>query len=320
MTWTVPITRTSQLLLAATAGAVVWLAFVLWHHPFPFAASWAAALLVLGPLVLVPLGLRLVPLCEEMAWLVRVILWLQVPAALILALSFFWESGIVAGMLSLPWLITTGLIALLGILQIAKDRLGPVADLTGNMALVYLVIGGSWTALSRFGMRPLNFEAVIVLLTGIHFHYAGFVLPILAAMAARQSNDALARLACFGTVASVPLVATGITTTQLGYSPLVECIAAWLMALSGLLVALLHLRLALEKRRPAHVRILWTVAALSLAFGMVLAALYGSRGIAEMSWLDIPWMRALHGTANALGFAIAGLAGWNLLRGSEADF
>jgi len=63
---------------------------------------------------------------------------------------------------------------------------------------------------------------------------------------------------------------------------------------------------------PTRIRLLWGVAALSLFFSMVLAALYGARYYLPMSWLDIPWMRALHGTANAFGFGLAGLVGWFL--------
>ena len=56
-----------------------------------------------------------------------------------------------------------------------------------------------------------------------------------------------------------------------------------------------------------YVRVLWSIAGVSLAVGMVLAILYGSRQYLTMSWLDIPHMRAIHGTANALGFALCGL-------------
>ncbi len=46
---------------------------------------------------------------------------------------------------------------------------------------------------------------------------------------------------------------------------------------------------------------------------MVLAALYGSRFQAPpLAWLDIPWMLALHGSANALGIGVLGLWGWTL--------
>jgi len=45
---------------------------------------------------------------------------------------------------------------------------------------------------------------------------------------------------------------------------------------------------------------------------MVLAGLYGTRALFPVAGLDIPWMRALHGSANAIGFALAGVLGWVL--------
>jgi YndJ-like protein len=121
-----------------------------------------------------------------------------------------------------------------------------------------------------------------------------------------------ATLAGAGVIAGVPLVAAGITVGQLGFGPHLECLSAWILAAAGLLTAWLHLDLARRSDRPPLTRILWAVSAVSLAAGMVLAALYGSRYYAPTRWLDIPWMRLLHGTANALGFALLGLSGWTL--------
>lgn len=88
-------------------------------------------------------------------------------------------------------------------------------------------------------------------------------------------------------------------------------VAAWTVAGAGALVAWLHIRLALRPAHPPLARVLWTVAALSLVAGMLLAALYGSRfHLPQVRPLDIAWMQALHGTANALGFALAGFLGW----------
>jgi len=56
---------------------------------------------------------------------------------------------------------------------------------------------------------------------------------------------------------------------------------------------------------------LWSLAGFSLAFGMILAGLYGLRFNLSLAWLDIPWMRASHGSANALGFRLAGVMAWN---------
>jgi hypothetical protein len=54
------------------------------------------------------------------------------------------------------------------------------------------------------------------------------------------------------------------------------------------------------------------VAGLALAAGMFLAMLYGARAYLPPDGLDIPWMRALHGTGNALGFGLAGLLAWSI--------
>ena len=52
---------------------------------------------------------------------------------------------------------------------------------------------------------------------------------------------------------------------------------------------------------------------------MLLAALYGLRFYLPVAWLDIPWMRALHGSANALGFALPALLGWSMVKARESN-
>jgi hypothetical protein len=146
----------------------------------------------------------------------------------------------------------------------------------------------------------------------VHFHHAGFVLPVLAARAARELPGRAARLSCWGVMAGVPLVAAGITVTQLGGGAALELAAAWVTAAAGLGVAWLHVRLAGRRGEPVAARVLWAVAAVSLAAGALFAALYGTRHAADLAWLDIPWMRVLHGTPNALGFGVAGALAWTV--------
>ena len=55
-----------------------------------------------------------------------------------------------------------------------------------DAGLVYLAVGGGWTVLAWGGLRPLGFAAPIVLLTAVHFHYAGFALPLLTGLAGRN--------------------------------------------------------------------------------------------------------------------------------------
>jgi hypothetical protein len=297
-------------LIAAAGGALVWLGGAIATHPAPLTVGWGQLLLMLAALVLVPLGLSLVP--EPPAgrtW--RVASVLAHLAALLLGCAYLLPQGPAAGALSLPWLAFTGLLACAGLQRARAAR--SLGELSIAAALVFVLVGSGWAALDRVGQRPLGFDPIIVFLTGVHFHYAGFVLPLVAGLAVRQSDGAAERLAVLGALASVPAVAVGITTTQLGGSPLVEALAAWAMALAGTLVAMGQIQAGLRARPPAA-RALLLIAGLSLAGSMVLAALYGARFYRPVAWLDIPWMRALHGSANALGFALPALLGWALIR------
>jgi hypothetical protein len=164
--------------------------------------------------------------------------------------------------------------------------------------------------LSRSGARPLEFSDVIVQATAVHFHYAGFVLPIVTGLLARKFRDAWTKPTVWGVIVGVPLVAVGITLSALGVK-YVELAAAWLMSLSGVSVAVLQLRLAgfAGCRLSASFS---AVSGLALLFGMVLAAVYALGMATGREWLDIPQMLPYHGAVNALGFALPALLAWNL--------
>ena len=279
---------------------------------------WARFILTLGALVVVPLALRVVRhsagSCGQLAIGTP---WGgvgQVLCALLLGVSQLLSPGIVAAAFAVPWAVTTGIIATAGLVHAWSFRRGPIAELASACGMIYLAVGGGWVLIERAGIRPLNFDPAIILLTGIHFHYAGFALPILAGLAIGSESAAMARIwkyvIAIGVVASVPLVAVGITASQLGWSPWLEVIAAWCMSLAGMGVAWLYLRLAFAPATNRVARQLWSIGAIFLAAGMCLSLLYGSRFFIELPWLDIPTMRAWHGTANALGFTVPAVLGW----------
>ena len=120
----------------------------------------------------------------------------------------------------------------------------------------------------------------------------------------------LARIGGIGTIVGIPLVAIGITASQLRWGHHLEMLSAWVLGGAGLIVAYLLIRQSLKG--GTYVRVLWSIAGVSLGCSMVLAILYGSRLAVSVAWLDIPHMRAIHGTANAVGFALCGLIGARL--------
>ena len=277
---------------------------------------WTAAVLMLAACVIVPLGLQdcflgearnrhrpTWPVAQESCKLL---------AAFLLAYALLRPQGRTAALLAAPYLgLRPLVVAAWGLLRAWQHRRGPLGDLSIDAGLIYLAIGGLWAVLDRAGLQPLGFDPAIVQLTAVHFHYAGFTLLLLTGLAAK-AGDRLSQVNCIAVVAAVPLVAVGITTTQLGFGPAIECMAAWFMAIGGLLTAVQYFRMASQRRWPAVMRCCWSVVATSLVFSMWLAALYGSRPYVPIPWLDIPWMRALHGIANCVGVGLVGVLGWNM--------
>src|SRR5262245_51514250 len=118
-------------LISAVIGSVAWIIRTALVRPSPLQPPWAVSLLLLGPLVLVPLALRLVePPTGNwlLARLWRGVTIVQPPAALILLIAFERPAGTVAAALTVPWVLETGLIALFGLSRLRGRGVGPVEE------------------------------------------------------------------------------------------------------------------------------------------------------------------------------------------------
>lgn len=301
----------------AVAGAVIFSVGVVWFIPHPHQPAWAHVLLVFAALVLVPLlldGVREVSDDAKVASALGAAVRLQFPAALLLLVAVGRDPGGIAALWAVPWVVMLGLLAGVGAMRLWRRGLRPLSLLLREGGLVYSAVGGAWLMADRLGLHPLGFSDAIVLLTAVHFHYAGLLLPVLTGRTLGVlSGSRAAAVTGMGVLIGVPAVAVGITASQLGLGPVPEAAAALLMAGSGFGVAALHWQLAWQNRWMRRVRWLWALAAVSLAVGMIFAAVYGVRNFFHpWPWLDLAWMRALHGTANALGFGLAGTLAWRL--------
>jgi hypothetical protein len=276
-------------------GAIIWLIVVSLIHP-----GWAPALLLFGPLVLFPM---LFEVERNGAIALRS---LALAGFLPAVASYAFEQGIYAGALALPWLAFT--LVLLGYRLSGNLRTKQYAWIVMKG---YLMVGACWLVLARFGIRPLNFEHVIVHATALHFHYAGFVLPILGLQLARREPSWRRRVMLSGLLLGVPLVAAGITLSQFGVR-WIECMAAWIFSGVCIWFAVEQLRLALAVRH-ALVRGLLLLSSLSLIVAMSLALLYATGNYLQMDWLDIPFMIHWHGPIQVFGFALPGVVAWSLV-------
>lgn len=312
-------TRTNALI-----GGIAWLAFVIAAHVALSGAGWTYVLLAFSALVLVPLALDLAAERRDTGRLARTFTWVrrvQLPAAALLALACGMRPGLWALLAALPWAAVTALLASIGVERIFRDAWArPLDRLSTDVGLGYLVIGGLWLLVDRAGLRPLHFQPEIVALTATHFHFAGFLLPIFAGQVFRRMPDSrFAGRGVVGVILGVPAVAAGITATQLGWLPAFEAAAGCGLALAGLTVAILHVRVALDATEGGAVgRLLVGVCGVALFFAMLLAAAYAIRNFAApLPWLGLPQMRATHGTLLAFGFGLCGVLGWRSLDAAE---
>ena len=293
------------------AGALVWLVWMTFQHPHPLEPAWARGILLLAPLIIVPMGVDLLLHSGHFSGkILRVLVKWQLPAALAFAVAFLLPTGWVATALALPWVAVTFAVAWAGGLKLLQGGWRQPVVFCLSAGMVYLSVVGVWAVFERAGISPLGYDPEIVFLTIVHFHYAGFVLPVLTGLVVEKTGGIFTQILGYLVVSGVALVAAGIVFTQLGYGPDWEGLSAWWMALSAMAVAVLHLRLAFQKENSLKVRWLWGLGAMALLGGMLLAGLYGTRYLAPVAGLDIPTMRALHGTANAVGFGLLGMVGW----------
>lgn len=268
----------------------------------------------------------------------RIAVLAQLPAALAATASLTVPVASSAGVvLALPWLGVTAVVASLGLWRLASRGPWPVSELAIDAGMLYLPVGAVALLSHRAGIS-LSFRPIIVLLTAVHYHYAGFVLPLVTGRIARllaarghlpsnvlgratdpsgratdpsgRGTDVLDRataVAIFLIVGNVALIAVGIT-----FSPIVEVVAVALFTTAVVvlaLVTLLRVVPAIDRRQGVPLAValctlFWTMA-LAMAYGY--SAFPGTGRLVTIGQL-VTW----HGSFNALGFALPALLAFRL--------
>jgi len=178
---------------------------------------------------------------------------------------------------------------------------GPLRVIAG----VDAVVAGTWFALSRAGASPFGIREPIVVLTAVHFTYAGAGALTLAgaawALARERWSRRAAGVGVALTAAAPPVVATGFVTG----AALAQVGGAVLLSAGVFATAAAQLAEAARGPLPARARALLAVS--GLAAPMVLAVGWAAGQHTGVRALSIPDMVRVHGTANAVGFVGAGL-------------
>ncbi len=292
----------------AAIGLVLWLLLMLVHRPEPMSFDWPLVLIFLGGWVLVPFSraLMAVDFTAMDSALGKWIAQLQLPTMNCLAMANLAPEGFARSSLVLPWL---GLSLLMGwqAWSVLKKESTALARKISLFGWLQLPVGAAWLLADYSRYQPLGFDPQIVRLTAAHFHFAGFILPLMAGFLLARNENWVCRMAAVGSAGGVAMVAGGITSTKLGFPLALESILAGSFCCFVLLLSLCQLRYALQ------IRSWWlALSGASLGLATTFALLYALRFWVPLAWLHIPRMWAIHGSLQVFGFASCGLIGWRL--------
>jgi hypothetical protein len=276
-------------------------------------------LFLLGPLVGVPLGLELSTRLghgEENQLPAHFARRVQLPTALCVVASMLFPQGAAAAILALPWFCFGCFLGFWGLMSFIRGGFKSLKAVCVTMSFSYLPIGCAWLVASRYGLNPMGFQEPIVLLTAVHFHFAGFAAPLMTrATAAGPGRAGVYKQKLFTGVAAGVLAGPGMLAAGFVIGPRLKLGAALLLVASEIGLAFFFLA-AVKAMRPRLAQVFVALSGASVLFAMVFAGVWAIGEFPLQPFVHLAQMAKFHGAANALGFTVCGLLGWTIsLRG-----
>jgi len=269
-------------------------------------------LFLLAPCVTVPLSLSLVPasefsrLCRLTSAVIRNSLF---PAALLATGSFFLPAGPLAGALTCLWLVVAVALAVDGLDRIIRTRPKSFREFCFFFGKGYALVGAIWLLASRLGLQPVGFREPIVLLTAVHFHYAGLMAAVLAGLVASSISTSLfLRIAL-----SCAVLGPGLLGLAFLVGPKLKLAAVGLMVIGECGIAFGTFRVGLAEAKGISGCLL-LVASTCVLLGMALAVIWAVGEYPLHAFVNLEQMAHYHGVLNSVGFGLCSLVGWTLLR------
>lgn len=258
-------------------------------------------LFLLAPVIVVPLGLRVIPVHGRIAArFVRAARIVQPVGAVLALVSFLLPGGWVAGLVASGWLAVCAIAGLAGLSELLERR-----SLLPAAALGFLTVGGAWLVAYRAGLY-LGYGPTIAELTAVHFHYAGFGATTMSALAFDRLHSRLSGGAGVLVIVGTPLTAAGFA---LGIAPL-YVIGPILLA-AGLLTNAALTAFVIAPLAPSAARWLLTISSVAVLIPMLLGVDYALARVFPIPALDLRTMALVHGNLNAVAYTLIGLTGWN---------
>lgn len=296
-----------------SVGIIVWVAvFALSTGPLSGRIGLLEGLWLLGPLVVVPVGLGLLepPRGPDHALLLA--RRLALPSALLVVVSILAAPGAGSAWVSAPWVIVVGIALWGGLRWFAVTPSVRAKVIVPVAGLVALALAAANLIAWRAQLRPMGLSDTTVALAAVHLTFAGFGAAVVAdrtrASATHRRSRAVAGIAATAMVATLPVLAVGLLTR----SPTIDLVGTLLYSVAVIVVASVMLTSALRRPNGAGTTALLVVSAGSVLFAVVLASQFAIGRASDTYTLSITRMLELHGTVGGLGFVVGGLIAWTL--------
>jgi len=302
---------------AVFIGAAVWLAMA--------AGTWIGwlqlqvieLLFLLAPWIVVPLATSLIPSLDDSQPLTgrqRASKWVIFAAAGLATFSFFMPAGMWAASFAGAWLLVCAVFALRGLRRLWRYRMHSFSQFCFTIGEAYLIVGGTWLVASRMGLQPVGFQEPIVLLTAVHFHFAGFLSAVLAGLSYERLRETRWSKP-LGVALMAVVVGPGLLGLAFLVGPKVKLAAVMLIVIGQFGLATGMVRVALGIANPVG-RAMLILSSGCVVAGMALAASWALGEYPLQPFVDLGRMERFHGALNAVGFGVCGLIGWmNASRG-----
>jgi len=304
-----------RLPVSAFGGGIVWAALVASRLAGLTRLTLIDLLFLLAPLVIAPLGLRLVGFDAGVpARLLHLALLVQPAGALFAVVSFLLPTGGAGGIVASAWLGVCGIAGLGALAQLVAGRSLHPTRLIPVAAVGFMAFGAAWLVLSRAGIRPLGLDRQIVELTAVHFHFTGFAATLLAGLVLIGLREERGLWRTTASAAGVALM-LGSPVLAAGWGTpvhVLQVIGAILVAGGVIGTSTIAFFRAATLVKPCSARVILRVAAVMPLLPMVLAVEYSVGRIFGFRTLDIQTMALIHGNLNALGFSLLGLVAWSI--------
>ena len=263
---------------------------------------WPYIMLTSAQLLFIPIALRLV--MHNRDWFSKRYFSFAVPAYTAVAILQLTADTPWDGLLAAIYLGFTILVASYGFTRFFQRGFSHLEEFSIDMGLMYLAMGGAWFFAYEANI-PTGFSPLITWLTGIHFHYSAFLLPIFVGFLGRLNQSSLYKLVVSVILLSPMIVAIGITFSR--WLELVSVII-YIIGIYGLILLSFqtHFSTPLQK---------WFVRTSFAALGVTIgfSFLYALGNVWGLFTVTIDFMLRFHGLLNCVVFALCGIIGWSLI-------